>query len=502
MAWQFGDGFDLYAAPADAANGYWDATSASLNSSALANGRFSGSRALAWNTASTLIKTSATNDAVHHFVLGFQQINAISGSSLGFYVELFDGTTAQCTVVFRTDGAILLASGGPTGTVLATYTGAFTASNTWYAFEVEIVINNTTGSFSVRKNGNTVNDFTATSLNTRPTSTNNYANKIQLASSAVTSSNHQVDDFLWRSDASSVPWVGDIRCFSRMPASDVSVAWSRSGSVVPQIPYGQATTPTAVTVNAARYVPFTALCSGSVGSVTVPFTVASTGNFKCSIFTNSAGAVGAVLGSATVVSAPAIGTATFTFGTPVSVTAGTQYWVGFIGDTTSGTWTTVTSNTYGTGGTGVAYAAFPTASPTGNANQLVPYATVNITPTTIANAQFVTEPQQDGANSYVYSSTAGQSDLYGIGASLQPGTPANVVMVTTIGLFEKSDAGTRNAAMQMKSGSATAVQSPSTALTAGTWQWLWRNDLTDPNTGSAWVSSAVDAIQIGPVCTV
>ena len=61
---------------------------------------------------------------VHHFVVAFDQQNAITSSLAGIYLELFDGATAQCSVVFRSDGAILLTSATPAGTVLATYTGA------------------------------------------------------------------------------------------------------------------------------------------------------------------------------------------------------------------------------------------------------------------------------------------------------------------------------------------------------------------------------------------
>jgi len=226
MAWSFGDGFDLYAAPADANNGYWDATGLNPGSSSLVAGRFSGSRAISQANATTWIKTSSVNDAVHHFVVAFQQTSAITGSTPGLYFELFDGATAQCSVFFRSDGSILLTSGAPGGTVLATYPGAFTVISTWFAFEIEVVINSTTGSFIVRKNGNPSADFTATGLNTRGGTANNYANKLQVGSPNISS--HVWDDFFWRSDASSVAWLGDIRCYTRMPASDVSVQFSRT----------------------------------------------------------------------------------------------------------------------------------------------------------------------------------------------------------------------------------------------------------------------------------
>jgi hypothetical protein len=338
MAWNFGDSFDLYAAAADAANGYWDSYTAGYT---LIAGRFSGSQAV--NIAGTfnLVKTSGVNDAVHHFVCSFNQTAAISGSTLAGYFELFDGATAQCSVVFRSDGAILLTSGAPAGTVLATYTGAFPVTNTWYAFEIEVVINNTTGSFTVRKNGNTVADFTASGLNTR-NSANNYANKLQFGSAGAT--NQRIDDLFWRSDASSVAWLGDIRCFTRMPASDASVQFSR-------------------------------------------------------------------LGGAT-------------------------------------------------------------------------------------NFSQVNEAHQDGATSYVYDSTAGDADFYGIGTIAS--TPASTIAVTTRGYMQKSDAGSRTAAVQLKSG-ATTVASPTLTLTTSGWLWAWRTDTVDPNTSAAWTAAAVNAATIGPV---
>ena len=130
-------------------------------------------------------------------------------------------------MVFRSDGAILLTSGTPAGTVLATYTGAVTAQNVWYAFEFEVVVNNTTGSFTVRKNGNNINDFTATGLNTRGGTANNYGNRLQVGQQAV-GSNYVLDDLFWQSGASTGAWLGDIRCITRMPVSDQSVTFSRT----------------------------------------------------------------------------------------------------------------------------------------------------------------------------------------------------------------------------------------------------------------------------------
>ena len=77
------------------------------------------------------------------------------------------------------------------------------------------------------KNGNPINDFSATGLNTRPTSTNNYANKLTLGSSA--SAIEAIDDFFWQSSATAGAWLGDIRCYTRMPANTVSKQFSAGG---------------------------------------------------------------------------------------------------------------------------------------------------------------------------------------------------------------------------------------------------------------------------------
>jgi hypothetical protein len=280
---------------------------------------------------------------VHHFTVAFQQTAAITGTTLANYFELFDGVTAQCSVVFRSDGAILLTSGAPAGTVLATYAGAFPVINTWYAFEIEVVVHNSTGSFKVRKNGNTVDDHSTTGIDTAGGTVNNYANKLQIGQNTTFTNGQVFDDLFWRSDASSVAWMGDIRCYTRMPASDASTQFARSTGAT---------------------------------------------NFSC-----------------------------------------------------------------------------------------------------------VDEAQQNALTDYVFDSTPGDQDFYGITSIAS--TPVATIAVTTRALMQKSDAGSRTAAVQIKSG-ATTVASPTLTLTTSGWLWAWRTDITDPATGAAWTAAAVNNAQCGP----
>ncbi len=488
-AWAFGDSYDCYAAPADMVAGYWD--SGTNSTWTFVAGRFAGSQAVNIASSNTnVVKSSAINDAVHHLVVAFRQTSAITGSTLGGYLQLLDGATAQCSIVFRSDGAILLASGGPTGTVLATYTGAFPVLNTWYALEIEVAISNTAGYMNVRKNGNPVNDFTsATNLDTQ-NSANAYANKLQFGMGASIVSAHQFDDLYWRSDASSVAWMGDIRCYTRAPASDASVQFSRTPTVATSTINASSSASDATGV--VKYTTFTPAFTGTVGTIVVQVNTGFTGNMKCSIFADAGNTPGAVLGSATTLTNPTTGPNTYTFGTPVPVAKGTQYWFGLSHDVLVSLSTT--AGTTGKQGTGVAYAAFPVASPTMSGNVAASASTVSIT--TTVNADMVNEAQQDATTSYVYDSVPGHADLYGIAAIAS--TPLTTYAVTTRAYAIKSDAGTRTMAVQLKSGSST-VASPTVVLTPSNWQWAWRTDTTDPATGAAWTAAAVNVAQCGPV---
>jgi hypothetical protein len=223
-------------------------------------------------------------------------------------------------------------------------------------------------------------------------------------------------------------------------------------------------------------------------------TAGYTGNMKCAVFAAPSGTtLGAVLATATAIANPIAGNNAFTFPTPASLAKGGQFVVGFDSDTTSGTWTTGSTTGYTSA---TAYASFPAGGATLTTAQALPVYAVTCTPTD--NNSLVNEAQQDGAVTYVYDSNVGDADLYGIAAL--SGTPAAVVAVTTRAFVQKSDAGTRSGAVQLKSG-ATTVQSPSAALSTS-WGWLYRTDLADPATGAAWTVTAVNNAQVGPVVTV
>jgi len=495
MAYFFGDSFDLYTNITDCMS-YWDATVGSTQTLNLSTvSRFVGGRSLvinSWSTTPYITKTSGVNDAVHHISVALYQPVTLGGGGTGMFFTFYDGATAQCTVCFRQDGALVLYSGGVGGTILATWPAALPAQSIWYQYEIEVIINNTTGSIAVRRNGNTTNDFAATALNTRGGTANNYANKIGVGTN-WSSGNQNIDDFLWRSDASSVSWIGDIRCYVRRPISDAAITWTPSGAHSVSQTYAGGSTE-AIYNTQARFAPYFVNYSGEIDFVRVATASGASGNIKCAIWASDlTGSPTTVLGVSGPQAVVVAGTNSFTFSPPIPVVAGQKIWVGAIIDTTAGNWSTLFSS--GGAIANVAYAVFP------QPNQIVTTGYYllgsSISFSFSGNWGAVADQQQDALASYVYSSTPTQADFYTL--TEIPIVPTAIIGVTTRGFMQKSDAGTRNAAVQLKS-SSTTVQSTPTALNT-TWQWFYRNDLVDPATGTTWSPSGVDAAQIGPIVT-
>lgn len=464
MSYIFGDSFDLYTALTDATAGYWD--SGSIASASIVAGRFGGQCIHMSSGVTYLVKSSTvTTDPVHHIVVAFRQTAVLSGTTLGLYFQLSDGATNQVCIVFRSDGAILLTSATPAGTVLATYTGAVTLQNQWFAFEFEVVIHPSAGSFTVRRNGNTSNDFQATALNTRP-GANTQANKLSVAMNATLTA-HEIDDLLWRSDASSVPWVGDIRTYVRMPASDVQAQFSRPSTPLAQSLSASLTNGGGPLANTIWWYGFQAGYSGNVTSLGANFGAGITGHCNMALYDATgtpvagsnngvpAGTPGPVnlIATATPLTNPTAGQVTFTMPSPPAVVKGNYYWLAMIGDVTLGS--TVTGAAATPTALSLAYTysggAFPATSgayaQTAGHNGFQNF-TINVTPN--SNNSQVNEAQQDGATTYVYDSNVGDADFYGIAPIAV--TPASVVAVTTRGFLQKSDAGSRSGGVQLRSG--------------------------------------------------
>jgi hypothetical protein len=502
MTYNFGDSFDLYKDPADAAPAYWD--SGTTTSFSVSNaGRFGG-RALsplAVNNSVLLVKSSGQNDAIHHIVVAWKFVATMGAANLVTGFTLSDGVTAQCSIVFSRDGSIVLTSGAMnSGTTLATYTGAYADNTNWYAYEFEIQIHNTVGSFKVRKNGATSDSFAATNLNTR-VSANNYANKLTIANGPQgVGGGGTFDDLYWRSHATSVAWMGDLRCYVRTPKSDIQAQFAPSGVKRATVAAVGGQGPVA---NRAWYSNYIAPCDGLITGLAINI-LATTypGDLKGALFTDNVsnpGTPGTVLASATNIITPGAnqGVYTFLFSPPISVVNQQLIWSGisanagvapilFSGSNPAGQPIGYFSDT-------LPYASFPVSNPSTLSNNQSIGGSLLITP---ANSGCVLEAPHDALSTYVFDANVGDNDLY----SVLPITaiPVVVIAATTRVCARKSDIGARTVTAQLKSGS-TIVNSPALTLSNTAWGFAWRIDIVNPDNGLAWGPADIDALQLGPV---
>ncbi len=125
--------------------------------------------------------------------------------------------------------------------------------------------------------------------------------------------------------------------------------------------------------------------------------------------------------------------------------------------------------------------------------------TITWTPNSGANNfSRVNETLVDGDTTYVQTGTLNNQDLYDM-VNLA-GTPVTIYGAQVVNFGLKTDATTRAIGLSVKSASTTSV-GPNYTLTT-TYSRFERMLITDPDTGSAWGTSGINAVQSGPKVTV
>jgi len=499
MSWIVGDGFDYYGLLADLARSVWDSVT---TAGTFTTGRFGTGQS--WSSTGTglqLIKNFPANESTVFLVFAWYRPGALSGTTAEAAFILRDAGTAQCSVVMESSGNIVLKSGIQTGTVLATYTAAF-PQDVWCHFQVKVVISNTAGSMTVRKNGQTSDTYaSATNLNTRGGTANNYANCMLVGT--FTASADRLDDVLVYSATAPAPndWVGDTRAILLPPNADTAQK---------QMVFTPTDTQTFGTGGAAGAMTlvtgtvwFTSTNAptrgGSISKITYPSLSAVTGHFKMAVYLNdgTGGLPGTLLGvSAEVTNIPASNT-DFTFATPIPVSPVRGYYFAIMTDAASISLRSTVSigiNCYSA--TGFPYAGgFPSTAPATPTNQGT--TGVGATATFSGNCSTVSELLANGDTDYVSSANVNDMDLYDLESVWV--NPLTIIGVVSKLYVKKSDAGARSGQLVLKSG-ATTVTGTDTVL-ASTYTYLSRVDTTDPNTGVAWTVSGLNALQLGQKVT-
>jgi len=513
MAYLWADGFDAYSGTGDLAERWDTVATGAITLSSAANTAFGvgGALSLANNATTTaqLTKTFATNEATIFCSLRTKR-GAGSLASNYLWITFYDGTTAQVTVRFNEDGSQDFYRGTSLGTFLGNSPAGTAPGASWDSWQFKITISPTVGTCEMRKNGSTTAVINLTGQNTRA-SANSYVNKVSIGTNISLSA--QIDDLFICSGSGAAPndWPGDLRAITQAPSATVQQQFSTSPAAAT---WGQLSTGTSTNTgpgaNVIGWYKTTAPYTGTCSTIALSLAAGITGALNVALYADSAGAPGAIMAQGVSVTNPSTGVNTFTLGTqatagatpsPQGVVENTAYWIAVWSSAAAasgtfngvgGTFTRTTlAATYG--------ASFPTAYVGGgtastSVNSL--YYSANLT--SIDNASLVNDSTQDADSTYVFSSTVGAEDLYSFASLASLGiAPAAVTGVIPFVIARKSDSGARTISVQAKSG-ATEVAAASNAAPGLTYQFLGGWLATDPATGAAWTTAAVDALQIGP----
>ena len=404
-------------------------------------------------------------------------------------MQLRDGATAQCSICVETTGVINLRTGLNSGTIIASG-GAITASSTHY-LEWDITIG-AASAYQAWLDG--VSLFSGTG-NTRGGTANNFANAIALGLPAGNATFDDLYIFDSTGTTNNAPLLTSPRIETQFPNADGAVQFALGAGIL-----GSTVSRTAVNVSSAAnqlrlraVTPFTACTLSSISVLAA--TASGTVNLRPVVYSSNAGVPGSLLGSGSTVTGTTAATAkTMPLTSGVALSAGTQYFIGFMCDIlvstgftglSSATDDLIATSTFASGAPGTAPAMSAAAGTVtwGNVSGQSNWATVDQNPT-------------DGALSYLFDAVIGHEDLYAFPVLSAP--PSAIYAVAVKASLAKSDAGAKTASVRLKSGSTDSAGTGGTALAPGTsFGWMTSHYERDPNGNIAWTKTALDAAQAG-----
>jgi hypothetical protein len=490
MAEIFWDGFDKYG-PVNCATqnstmgNEW--TTVPTSSSTFVAGRFSNSLAL--QLSYSYFSATRTLPSNYGRLIGGIALNPnLSGNS---GVILGDAGTNQCAVGFNSSGKLVLWNGGLGGTQIAISTAAITA-NTWHYVEWDLTFASS-GSYNVYLDG--VSVFSGTG--NLKSSSNAYANQVILIGSTC-----NFDDMYVFDSTGSVNNAvrGDSRVETLYPTADASVAFTPSQGVIGAY-YSLSGSTTYMSGGELYLRKFTAPVSGTLNSISImPSGTSSGANFKPAIYADNSGSPGTLLSTGSqVTGATALTAVTMPLTTPQSLTAGTNYWIGYVTDTSLAMQRDDNSSFSTNAGytASVTYtSAPPSTAPSMSSGQSSVQLWGNVTGMT-TNYSETNEVPPGGDLSCVTSSTVGAEDRYSFGSLSS--TPSNIAGVKVSAMLRKTDVGARTITIQLKSGSTEVTGSSQSPAVSYAYYSSYQD--TDPNTSAAWTASGVNSVTAGTKIT-
>ena len=435
-------------------------------------------QALQQATAGTNSKTLAAN---YGRIIGGIRFSSNLGNQGG--VQFTDAGTAQCGIQIPTTGTITFRNGAVlSGTIIGTGATPVSANTTHY-LEWDITLGNA-AAYNIYLDGVSIisgtGDTTATANNT----INGFA-LTQSASAIITW------DDLYLFDATGTTnnavLLTSPRIETQLPNADNAVQFSIGASVLGGT-VSRNSSNASTSANWLYLRPLTPSRSCTLNSISImPVQTLSTANLRPVIYADNAGSPtgGALLSTGSTVVGQTAGTpVTMPLTTPQSLTAGTQYWLGWMVDTAPSNVAGADTNNTGRTVTATFSSGAPATGPAMTTGAITPLVWGNITLAAPVNYYEVNQQPPPGTASYVYSSTPAQEDLYNFPNLSTPGAVIHSVAVK--GFAQKSDAGTRTMSLRTKSGLTDSGGSLTGQALGTSMQWYGSFFPTDPNTSAAW----------------
>jgi hypothetical protein len=426
-------------------------------------------------------------------IIGGVRFSSVLTQNIG--VQFLDGASSQCGIQIAVTGIINLRNGFyTTGTILGSSASAISANTTHY-LEWDITLGNS-ASYNVYLDGVSIisgtGDTTATA--------NNTISGVSLQVAAGTNLATFDDFYLFDSTGSTnnAPLLTSPRIETTAPLSDSAVQFAIGASVLGGT-VARTTTNFSTAANQFYVRPFTPSRACTINSISISVNATSaTVNLRPVVYSDSSGVPGSLLsGGSTVTGITAATIATLPLTTPQSLTAGTQYWLGYMADiAVTNAFQAYDASAVGRTATSTFSSGAPGTAPSTTAGQTTVLLWGNVTLASAANFYEVSQSPPPAADtSYVADGTVSDEDLYNF-ANLSA-VPASIYAVAVKAFCKRSDSGARTVSLRMKSSTTDGGGSSTGQTPATSYAWIGSNFETDPNGSIPWTGVNLNAATTG-----
>lgn len=503
----FCDGFDKYGPPGNqnyrsVLAGEWAFFGGSTISDDIVAGLSSPGYAFRFKGGGTAGFGTPQLPALTRIVTSFRFRNdEIVSTQSGLKAIFYNGANPVFTVLSRPNtGAIELRTGLSTGTLLNS--GGAIALNTTHVLAFDVTIG-AAAAYAVYLDG--VLLFSGTGNTGNGQSSVNIINFVATATDPM----FTLDDFAifdpTHAAYNSSVLTQSVVVETQFPISDSQTQFTNDSNVV--WPAGTASNglftvvssgaQSAPGANQVFLLKVTPIVNCTISSVSlIPGVGNGAAKHRAVIYSDSGGSPSALLSSGTeVVGAVSGVTLTGALTTPQALTAGTSYWIGFIGDTSVALRQVDSTTALGQRKANTYTVGAPASLSGMTTGQATWWMWGNCFGATANFGTVGMNPPLGTSAAQTRSGTVGAEDLFGFPAAVT--NPATIYGVAVKGLVAKTDTGSRTVSFNTKSVAADSTGSaPSQALATSS-QWQRSSFDLDPATSAAWTTSGINNAKSG-----